>query len=104
MLTALIDEHPAGWSTIVAPHYGEPPMQCYCHGMHYDPPDPVTTLNAAHHGCEYVYALNADPAQGDLLYVLTPRLQHQRILGWTPRNILRLSDPEPQWDLTEDDK
>ena len=73
MLRALIDEHPAGWSTIVGATFSKVPgfrnrgsqgtadddaPQCYCHGDRSESDWAVTQRNAAGSGVEYVYAFD----------------------------------------------
>ena len=68
MLEVLIDEHPAGWSTIngkdfsLAPGYvngfdekGSQPL-CFCHGDRHEEAQVVTEKDAAGIGVEWVYA------------------------------------------------
>ena len=71
MLRALIDEHPAGWSTVVGATFDKRPgfrsrgshstadddaPQCYCHGDRSEPARAVTQRTAAGSGVEYAYA------------------------------------------------
>lgn len=67
MLKTLIDNHPAGWSTIVngnlvrlkavnGKNHSEEAPQCYCHGGRQEKSWRVTEGNAAGSGVEYVYA------------------------------------------------
>ena len=69
MLKALIDAHPAGWSTVVngnlvrlkgvqGKHHSDEAPQCYCHGHRQEKSWPMTEDNAAGSGVEYVYALS----------------------------------------------
>jgi len=51
LLKALIDEHPAGWSTVV----GSDQPQCYCHDDRHEAGFAVTHKNAAQSGIEYAY-------------------------------------------------
>jgi hypothetical protein len=82
MLKFLIDDHPAGWSSI----WGDPfkpigfvendwnsrgsmdineyqmkkPMMCYCHGSRSEEAWPMTHKNASESGCEYAYVISSD--------------------------------------------
>lgn len=77
MLKTLIDEHPAGWSTIVDKDFRLPPgwvnvtgteaddspvrrarPQCFCHGERHENAQLVTMKNASGAGIEWVYAFN----------------------------------------------
>lgn len=61
MLKYLIDDHPAGWSTIngadfnLAPGYGSSGPQCYCHGGRSEEPQKCTERNSQGCGCEWAY-------------------------------------------------
>jgi hypothetical protein len=73
MLTTLIDQHPAGWSTICckdfnlragflemdSPKYKTSKQpQCYCHGSRKEKAWIVTQANASDSGVEWTYAFN----------------------------------------------
>ena len=69
MLKALIDNHPAGWSTVVngnlvrlkgvkGKNHSDEAPQCYCHGNRQEKSWPVTESNVAGSGVEYVYAFS----------------------------------------------
>lgn len=66
MLTLLLDEHPAGWSTINDKDFTEAPgfdgagPNCYCHGDRSESAHVVTQANASDIGCEYAYVFGAD--------------------------------------------
>ena len=76
MLKVLIDEHPAGWSSLCGCDFSSAPgfrekgatsacpqardealdaPQCYCHGDRHEQPQLITQANAAASGCEWVY-------------------------------------------------
>ena len=79
MLRVLIDEHPAGWSTItgadfrLTPGWGEPPSDdattevenpgcrpsCYCHGERSEEAWLVTDQNASGSGVEWAYVFTS---------------------------------------------
>lgn len=67
MLHTLIDEHPAGWSTVNGKNFNlapgfiergssetEQPL-CYCHGERAESEQTIDEKNAADSGCEFVY-------------------------------------------------
>ena len=71
MLRALIDQHPAGWSTVNGATFSKTPNagnngpqvegtdgtpKCYCHGGRNEQSWSVTQRNAAGSGVEYAYA------------------------------------------------
>lgn len=74
MLKYLIDDHPAGWSTINGYDFTQPPgydgeggfttegPRCYCHGGRKEEGWLVTEKNASGSGCEYAYMF-VDPSQ-----------------------------------------
>jgi len=83
MLKTLIDDHPAGWSTIVGADFMQVPgcgypegstqeqidkwrekphPQCYCHGARSEEAWEVTEKNASASGVEWVYAFS--PGEG----------------------------------------
>lgn len=61
MLKYLIDDHPAGWSTINGADFTKPPgsdsggPSCYCHGDRSEEAFSVTHKNASDSGVEYAY-------------------------------------------------
>lgn len=86
MLKTLIDDHPAGWSTIngkdfaLAPGFSEygsasakergNQPECYCHGDRHEEAQKVTEENASDMGCEYVYLLKNTP-DGAMMMILS---------------------------------
>ena len=113
MLEVLIDEHPAGWSTInnkdfsMEPGYamqGEHPV-CYCHGARSEEEHLVTHETAADIGCEYVYGFD----EGPTLVVLASFCEDGgKMIGmfgmgdpkavWKEIGRVPLDGPEPDWD------
>lgn len=89
MLKYLIDDHPAGWSTICGrdftqePGYvenpevkahqkqSEQPPECFCHGDRKDDGWIVTEKNASGSGCEYAYAFTKGENGHNLMVVLS---------------------------------
>jgi hypothetical protein len=116
MLRILVDEHPAGWSSLVGkdfrlnpgytwelatrgasfevyskrPDYRRP--QCYCHGMRHEEPQVFTheDLKENNAGLEWLYVF--DEAENRLFI---------RDLGHGEELIVELGDPEPDWKLVE---
>ncbi|MEK9135779.1 MAG: hypothetical protein AAB393_01545, partial [Bacteroidota bacterium] len=106
MLDVLIDQHPAGWSTLFGtdfdlkpgfrhnPHLGErnPEIdscpQCYCHGDRHEPGHTVTHKNAAMGGMEYAYLF-----QGSKMLVAASFLEdEERMIG-----MFGVGDPGAIW-------
>lgn len=65
MLRELVDEHPAGWSTIVGADWSHAPgwgvagaPQCYCHGQRHESGALYTERNAQASGCEWAYVID----------------------------------------------
>jgi hypothetical protein len=122
MLEVLIDEHPAGWSTItsgdfsLAPGYnrsleGEDRRpHCYCHGDRSEEENLITHKNAADVGCEYVYGFD----EGPTLVVLSSYCADdgpfagKKMIGmfgsgdpkatWKEIGRIPLEGPEPDWE------
>lgn len=118
MLKVLIDEHPAGWSTINGADFDIPvgfvnlnelffkanitkedkekyqiykkTPQCYCHGDKSEEPIKVTQKNASSMGCEYVYAFTPD---GKTMVVLSSYAEDgQKMIG-----MFGCGDPKANW-------
>lgn len=73
MLKVLLDEHPAGWSTINAADFSKEPgfrendcndgtkgPMCYCHGTRSEKEHVVTEKDASAIGCEWAYVFTED--------------------------------------------
>lgn len=72
MLKVLIDEHPAGWSTINGADWSKPigwgsrdpgdaqtpGPDCYCHGGRKESGNKITERNASGCGCEWAYVFD----------------------------------------------
>ena len=115
MLKVLIDEHPAGWSTINGGDFAQTPgflnehgdndrPQCYCHGDRKEEGSEVTHLNAAGIGVEYVYAFD-----GHTMLVLSSYTEEgKKMIGmfgmgdpkarWRIMARVDLDGPEPDWE------
>ncbi len=107
MLEVLIDEHPAGWSTIVGSGLGEVTdfskaigfhesdhgttdcPQCYCHGSRHQEEYTITDQNVGF-DIEYVYVVNEQKALMTIADMSTK-------LFYT----VRLDGPEPSWQYIE---
>jgi hypothetical protein len=116
MLEFLIDEHPAGWSTIngkdltVEPGWGGEQAECFCHGERSEGEWTVTQEDAASSGVEWVYAFDEDARTMLVLASYTPE-GHKMIdafgMGdsdatWSVLAEFDLDGPEPDWeDLTQ---
>lgn len=79
MLKYLIDDHPAGWSSIlrgnfdVAPGYDGAGPNCYCHGSRSEEAAPqLTEQDASDVGVEYVYAFNPET---NIMLILSSHLK-----------------------------
>lgn len=114
MLRVLVDEHPAGWSTIngadfcLLPRFTEltdregeakdeadgVQPQCYCHGDRGEEAWELTELNASGSGCEWAYAfLPSDKPEHELMVVLSSyRLSGHKMIGFFGQG-----DPQAVW-------
>jgi hypothetical protein len=125
MLRTLIDEHPAGWSTINGGDFTKPAgwcdstedregPECYCHGGRSEGENLLTQENAASVGCEWIYAFNG----GGSMFVLSSRCAPDRpVVGgskmigafgqgdpkatWHPIGCVELAEPAPDWEKLE---
>jgi hypothetical protein len=110
----LIDDPPAGWSSINEADWSVPPgyggrsrndksrAQCYCHGERSEDVQDVTEANAAHAGCEYVYAFDKEDNK-DIMLVLASYVGERKMIG-----MFGMGNPNAEWkvigkiDLEED--
>lgn len=66
MLKYLLDDHPAGWSTInghdfaLDPGFDSRGPNCYCHGSRSEKGNVLTHKNASGCGCEWAYVFDGD--------------------------------------------
>mgnify|MGYP001570175449 FL=1 len=117
MLEVLIDEHPAGWSTINGGDFSLSPgfdkglkredrrPKCYCHGDRSEEAWLVTHENAAKSGCEYVYGFDEGPT---LVILSSYHADGHKMIGmfgtgdpeatWKEIGRVPLEGPEPDWD------
>jgi len=115
MLAVLIDEHPAGWSSIIQsdfsrePGYGRGPAPaCYCHGERSETGKPLPLARAAASGCEFAYVF--DPST-QTMTVLSSYTNGHKMIGmfgqgdpnaeWATLAELSLNGPEPDWKRLE---
>jgi len=116
MLRFLIDDHPAGWSTINGADfneragYDEDGPKCYCHGGRDEEGWEVTEENASGSGCEYAYVFTED---GQTMLVLSSyRNDRKKMIGmfgcgdenatWEIIGIVNLNNPEPDWKVMQE--
>lgn len=114
MLRVLVDDHPAGWSTIVGADFylfsgftelanrkteeedkteGIQP-ECYCHGDRSEEAWEVSQQNASGSGCEWAYAFACGgQSEHDLMLVLSSyRPSGQKMIGFFGQG-----DPQAVW-------
>ena len=108
MTKQLIDDHPAGWSTIVCCDWSHEPgfiensrdwlgttakdrPQCYCHGDRHEP-EQLMTSDDTDTWCEYCYVLYS-AGMHDYMDILA-----SRSAGWEVVETVCLDGPEPAWD------
>jgi hypothetical protein len=125
MLRELIDQHPAGWSTVVGRRFdqgtgwgkrpkrgkhaqpGDTSPQCYCHGGRQEPGWLVTQANASGIGVEYVYAFD-----GSMMLILASYCRDgAKMVGmfgagdpdavWSVIATVDMNGPEPDWQALE---
>jgi len=102
MLKMLIDDHPAGWSTINDADFALPagyknigkddskPPQCYCHGDRKEKGHVITEKNASECGCEYIYAFTPD---GKTMMILSSYCDDgAKMIGFFGQG-----DPDAKW-------
>ena len=108
MLRALIDEHPAGWSTVVGATVRKTPgpqsdntdgaALCYCHGARNESGWSVTQDNAAEADVDYAYAL-----AGSTMLVLGKAFRSgAEDTFWQVIAEVDLDGAEPNWEVLED--
>lgn len=106
MMRYLIDDHPAGWSTLVGRDCRKEAgfiedegalsneerhrPQCYCHGDRQEPE--LTVREHTDVDAEYAYVIDE---QTHLMDVLVPTSRHP--LLWSVRATVNLNGPVPNW-------
>lgn len=125
MLTVLIDEHPAGWSTIndkdfrLTPGYDDTKFtapsgaesnapECYCHGTRTEEGWDVDENNASGSGCEYAYVISDNRKMTVLSSYAEFDGERQKMIGffgmgaedaeWQPIGYVDLDAPPPDWE------
>ena len=115
MLEYLVDEHPAGWSTIVDADFARTPgyrnydeiddnaPHCYCHGDRHEEAWEVTQENAAGSGVEYAYLFDGTSR----MRILSSYSGAHKMIGmfgqgdpdstWVEIAAVDLDGPEPNW-------
>lgn len=115
MLKVLLDDHPAGWSTINGKDFGLEPgyegsqresarPECYCHGGRAEAEHTVCEVNAAGCGCEYGYVFTE---AGHMLVLSSYSAGGGKMVGmfgmgdakatWRLMADVDLHGPEPVW-------
>jgi len=113
MLKVLIDDHPAGWSSLNACDFAQEPgfiepldsthegesasrPQCYCHGERQEEGWLVTDGNASGSGCEWAYAFTSatttDGQYHHTMLVLSSYTPHGKMIG-----MFGQGDPKALW-------
>lgn len=118
MLEVLIDQHPAGWSTINGKNFELPSgfggadpdsPKCYCHGKRSEEGWRVTAENAAGSGIEYAYVFDVEH---NMMGILSTYIERDgvdvKMIGmfgmgdplatWKPMAIINLEHEEPDWE------
>ena len=104
MLQTLIDDHPAGWSTINRADWSQPAgfprngfrttgPQCYCHGARNEGPQPVIQDDDL--TLEWAYVFDADARTMGVCERVRPHGDGEE--SWVLREVVPLDGPEPDW-------
>ena len=128
MLQVLLDDHPAGWSSLNARDFTQSPgfadplsttkqsvdqPQCYCHGDRAEEPWEVTQENAAGSGCEWAYAFTggSKPEYDAMLILSSYQPTGRKMIGyfgqgdpqsiWAVVAVVGLQGSEPDWKALE---
>ena len=130
MLKVLLDDHPAGWSSLHAADFDQQPgfaeplnssnqstdqPQCYCHGDRQETEWLVTDENASGSGCEWAYAFTSakttDGTQHNTMLVLSSYTPEGKMIGyfgvgnseavWPVVAVVDLNGTEPNWEQIE---
>lgn len=117
MLQVLVDQHPAGWSTINGKDFklkpgfielGKPDNhrpQCYCHGQRHETPNPVD--QNTDQGMEWAYVF--DETAHAMAVLMRVHGDGDRAIGafgmvmaqkfrWSVRGVFDLRGEEPDWE------
>lgn len=119
MLKYLIDDHPAGWSTINSADFSQPPgfeeagfktdgPHCYCHGGRHEEGNELTHETASGCGCEWAYVFDGDTMEVYSSY----RQNGDKMIGffgcgddkanWWKIASVDLRGEEPDWKAIEE--
>ena len=121
MLKVLIDQHPAGWSSVVGADFTLKPgfknwdldgkgtetdarPQCYCHGDRHEADQAVTEKEADEVGVEYAYLFDgskmliAEPVYDDGSMMLGMFGCGDADAVWSVIAEIDLDGPEPDWE------
>ena len=130
MLKVLLDDHPAGWSSLNAADFDQEPgiadsldssnqsadqPQCYCHGDRQETEWLVTDENASGSGCEWAYVFTSakanDGKRHDTMLVLSSYSPGGKMIGmfgmgdddaiWPVVGVVDLNGEEPNWEQIE---
>lgn len=101
MMKELIDEHPAGWSTIndvdwsIKPGYTEDKdtPKCFCHGNRSEEKLTLTEENASEIGCEYIYAFKEEKDK-DIMLILSSYVEGRKMIGF-----FGSGNPDAEWKI-----
>lgn len=115
MLKYLIDEHPAGWSTINGADFSKEPgfdndgaPQCYCHGSRKEKANSAwTEKNSQASGCEWAYVFDGT----NMLVLSSYHPEGGKMIGmfgcgdadakWYQVATVDLNATEPDWESIE---
>jgi hypothetical protein len=123
MLRYLINEHPAGWSSIADADFAAPAgfqeggfksagPQCYCHGGRHEPANRLTHKNASGCGCEWAYVFSAPSGDPTLEVYSAYHRDGNKAIGWFGCGdekaqwrrcaTIRLLAPAPDWKAVQE--
>ena len=131
MLKVLLDDHPAGWSSLNSTDFDQEPgfaepldstnqsadqPQCYCHGDRQEEDWLVTDENASGSGCEWAYVFTSakatDGKRHDTMLVLSSYSPDGKMIGmfgmgddqavWPVVAVVDLNGEEPNWEQMEE--
>jgi hypothetical protein len=112
MMKELIDDHPAGWSSINNADWSQSPgyggrigvgedkgrPQCYCHGERSETPHDLTQANAGGADCEYIYAFVNEDGKDMMLALKMFSIRTTTMFGnWKLMAKIDLNGEEPAW-------
>ena len=130
MLKVLLDDHPAGWSSLNSTDFDQQPgftepmnsanqsadqPQCYCHGDREEEGWLITDENASGSGCEWAYVFTStkavDGKRHDTMLVLPSYSPDGKMIGmfgmgddqavWPVVAVVNLNGEEPNWEQME---